>query len=81
MAKIKQIVDDEQLIKSLELAVNCIKRANDFPNQRHSWLSIARGQITRSTFFMDDELEYAEEKIDRNVAAQLKRTEKKIPCA
>ena len=72
-----KITDEEQLIKSVKLVLNCLKRAREHPKQKHSWYTIARNQLTRAGFYLDDELDYSQEKIDRLVAMRLKESEKK----
>ena len=78
MAEITRVNDDLELIKSLELAVNCLKRARDFPGNRHTWMSIARNQVTRASMFMDDELEYSKAKIEANEVKRLQAIEDRI---
>ena len=59
--EIKPTTDEEVIIKLLEFAGSCIKRANHFPNQRSRWLRMARDRITEVNMLLDDELEYRDE--------------------
>lgn len=59
--EIKPTTDEEVIIKLLEFARSCIKRANHFPNQRSRWLRMARDRITEVNMLLDDELEYRDE--------------------
>jgi len=53
--------DDQTVIKLLEFADTCVRRAAHWPGQRSRWLRMARDRITEVSMLLDDELEHRDE--------------------